>query len=76
MAFWGQNGDLRAPGSSHRILEEDRDEHNEFVISSAGRGIKVAEGGRYDDLVRRYRPPGNFGSAIFNHYTTVILSTI
>ncbi|CAB9500620.1 eIF-2-alpha kinase GCN2 [Seminavis robusta] len=51
-------------------LEEEKDEHNEFVISSAGRGIKVAEGGRYDDLVRKSRPPGNFGSAIFNHYTT------
>lgn len=32
-------------------------------------GIKVAEGGRYDDLVRRYRPPGNFGSALFTFYT-------
>jgi hypothetical protein len=26
MAFWRQNGDLRAPGSSQRILEEDRDD--------------------------------------------------
>lgn len=26
MAFWGQNGDLRASGSSLRILEEDRDD--------------------------------------------------
>jgi translation initiation factor 2-alpha kinase 4 len=32
-------------------------------------GVKVAEGGRYDDLVRKYRPPGNFGSAIFSFYT-------
>ena len=34
-------------------------------------GVKVAEGGRYDDLVRRYRPPGNFGSALLSFYTNV-----
>ena len=32
-------------------------------------GVLVAEGGRYDDLVRRYRPPGNFGSALLSFYT-------
>ena len=32
-------------------------------------GVKVAEGGRYDDLVRKYRPPGNFGSALLSFYT-------
>lgn len=32
-------------------------------------GIMVAEGGRYDDLVRKYRPPGNFGSALLSFYT-------
>ena len=31
--------------------------------------MKIAEGGRYDDLVRHFRPPGNFGSAQFNHYS-------
>jgi len=31
--------------------------------------LVVAEGGRYDDLVRRNRPPGNFGSIQINHYT-------
>lgn len=45
-------------------------DHNDFVISSAGPGIKLAEGGRYDDLVRKYRPPGNFGSALLTQYTT------
>ena len=39
-------------------------------MSRMGKGIKVAEGGRYDDLVRKSRPPGNFGSALFNAYTT------
>ena len=32
-------------------------------------GVMVAEGGRYDDLVRKYRPPGNFGSALLSFYT-------
>jgi histidyl-tRNA synthetase len=45
-------------------------ETNDKIISATGRGIKIAEGGRYDDLVRRSRPPGNFGSALFNAYTT------
>lgn len=33
--------------------------------------IKVAEGGRYDNLVRRYRPPGNLGSMNVNHYSNI-----
>jgi hypothetical protein len=33
-------------------------------------GVKVAEGGRYDDLVRKYRPPGNFGSTLLSFYTS------
>ena len=33
-------------------------------------GIKVAEGGRFDELVRRTRPPGNFGTSLTNEYTT------
>lgn len=36
---------------------------NDILIGSGGKGIKVAEGGRYDDLVRRFRPPGNLLSA-------------
>ncbi|VEU40406.1 unnamed protein product [Pseudo-nitzschia multistriata] len=42
---------------------------NDSLLSSSGKGIKVAEGGRYDELVRKSRPPGNFGSALFNTYT-------
>lgn len=42
---------------------------NDTLLASSGKGIKVAEGGRYDDLVRKSRPPGNFGSALFNTYT-------
>jgi hypothetical protein len=49
---------------------DDEFETNETIISSSGPGLKIAEGGRYDDLVRRYRPPGNFGSALLNQYTT------
>ncbi len=37
--------------------------------SYGGKGSRIAEGGRYDDLVRRFRPPGNFGSAIVDSYT-------
>lgn len=32
-------------------------------------GLKIAEGGRYDDLCRKFRPPGNFGDAVFDAYT-------
>jgi serine/threonine protein kinase len=48
----------------------DPGEHNDTLISPAGRGVKVAEGGDFSDLVRKHRPPGNFGSALFNYYTT------
>ena len=50
--------------------EYEEYETNDAIISSSGSGLKVAEGGRYDELVRRYRPPGNFGSALFNYYNT------
>ncbi|KAG7354267.1 serine/threonine protein kinase [Nitzschia inconspicua] len=32
-------------------------------------GIKVVEGGRYDEMCRKFRPPGNFGDAVFDMYT-------
>jgi len=48
----------------------DPNEHNEILISPTGRGIKIAEGGNFSDLVRRNRPPGNFASAVVNHYTS------
>jgi len=34
-----------------------------------GKGSRIAEGGRYDDLVRQFRPPGNFGSVQLEEYT-------
>jgi len=34
-----------------------------------GKGSRIAEGGRYDDLVRQFRPPGNFGSVQLDSYT-------
>ena len=34
------------------------DENNLKAFLANGRGIKIAEGGRYDDLVRHFRPPG------------------
>lgn len=54
-----------------RFFDElDQREHNDALSSTQGRGMKVAEGGDFSDLVRRHRPPGNFGSALFNFYTT------
>lgn len=47
---------------------DDGQVSNDMLLSS-GRGSKIAEGGRYDDLVRKSRPPGNFGSTLFHEYT-------
>lgn len=46
------------------------DETNDILLSQTGRGTKIAEGGEYSELVRRYRPPGNFATALVNYYTT------
>lgn len=43
-------------------------EHHEVLISPSGRGIKIAEGGNYSELVRRNRPPGNFSSSVSSQY--------
>lgn len=51
-------------------------ESNDKLLASNGVGVKVAEGGRYDDLVRRFRPPGNFGSALLDHYTAAPLPKV
>jgi hypothetical protein len=48
----------------------DSDEHNDFVISAGGLGIKVAEGGRYDDLVRPPRVANLYLSSFTNFFTT------
>lgn len=50
--------------------DSDDPETHDSVLASSGPGLKVAEGGRYDELVRRYRPPGNFGSSMLTQYTT------
>jgi len=49
--------------------QADLEHHNDALISSSGRGIKVAEGGNYSELVRKHRPPGNFATAFVNYYT-------
>eukprot|EP00536_Pseudo-nitzschia_multiseries_P005127 jgi/Psemu1/323755/estExt_fgenesh1_pg.C_930022 len=54
---------------SSRMPDDELRVTNDSLLSSSGIGIKVAEGGRYDELVRKSRPPGNFGSALFNAYT-------
>lgn len=42
----------------------DPEEHHDNL------GTRVAEGGHYSELVRRFRPPGNFASAAVSHYTS------
>lgn len=55
---------------SFRSSDIESNVTNETILSSSGKGIKVAEGGRYDELVRKARPPGNFGTALLSSYTT------
>mmetsp|Transcript_32678 Transcript_32678/g.49250 ORF Transcript_32678/g.49250 Transcript_32678/m.49250 type:complete len:460 (-) Transcript_32678:268-1647(-) len=43
---------------------------NDTLLSGDGKGVKFAEGGRYDDLVRRFRPPGNFATSQVNQYAS------
>ncbi|CAJ1930603.1 unnamed protein product [Cylindrotheca closterium] len=50
-------------------LTIDEQQSSDMLLSS-GKAFKIAEGGRFDDLVRKSRPPGNFGSALFHDYTT------
>jgi hypothetical protein len=50
-------------------------ETNDTILSS-GKAFKIAEGGRYDDLVRKSRPPGNFGSALFHEYTAAAIPKV
>lgn len=45
------------------------DETNDMLVSSSGRGVKVAEGGNFSDLVRKHRPPGNFAASFVSQYT-------
>uniref|UniRef100_A0A6U6FXU5 non-specific serine/threonine protein kinase n=2 Tax=Odontella aurita TaxID=265563 RepID=A0A6U6FXU5_9STRA len=47
----------------------DSTENIAVLCGNSGCGNKIAEGGRYDDLARKFRPPGNFGSVHFNQYT-------
>jgi len=42
---------------------------NNDRIIFGGKGTRLAEGGRYDDLTRQFRPPGNFGTVKVNDYT-------
>lgn len=40
-------------------LGSSKHENLESLMASCG--TRIAEGGRYDDLIRKHRPPGNFG---------------
>eukprot|EP00551_Chaetoceros_affinis_P010160 CAMPEP_0203676654 /NCGR_PEP_ID=MMETSP0090-20130426/25266_1 /ASSEMBLY_ACC=CAM_ASM_001088 /TAXON_ID=426623 /ORGANISM="Chaetoceros affinis, Strain CCMP159" /LENGTH=499 /DNA_ID=CAMNT_0050543261 /DNA_START=480 /DNA_END=1982 /DNA_ORIENTATION=+ len=46
---------------------------NDLLLSGASnpqQAIKIAEGGHYEELVRKFRPPGNFGSIQLDKYTS------
>ncbi len=44
---------------------------NDILLSSNPKlAVKIAEGGRYEDLVRKFRPPGNFASIQVDKYTS------
>lgn len=43
---------------------------SDALSAAKDEGIKIAEGGRYDDLVRRFRPPGNFATSQVDQYTS------
>jgi hypothetical protein len=43
---------------------------NDTLLSHPKQAVKVAEGGHYEDIVRRFRPPGNFGSVQLDKYTS------
>jgi len=51
-------------------ISDDSLEATANNLGQRKRAKLFAEGGRFDDLVRKYRPPGNFGSSISNLYTT------
>jgi histidyl-tRNA synthetase len=44
-------------------------DQDKMVDSSEISGLKIVEGGRYDDICRKFRPPGNFGDAVFDAHT-------
>ncbi len=50
--------------------ELDLLEINDALLAAKDKGVKIAEGGRYDDLVRRFRPPGNFATSQVDQYTS------
>lgn len=47
----------------------NNDDHADLKSAHKEDEMKIAEGGRYDDLVRKFRPPGNFGPTQFNIYS-------
>lgn len=46
------------------------DENNTLLSGNPKTAIKIAEGGHYEELVRKFRPPGNFGSIQLDKYTS------
>lgn len=41
--------------------------------NATSEGVKIVEGGRFEELIRKYRPPGNFGSTSVESYTSTAL---
>ncbi|KAL7563280.1 hypothetical protein ACA910_016641 [Epithemia clementina (nom. ined.)] len=51
-------------------FDDIKEETNDELILASGRGLKIATGGEFSELVRKNRPPGNFASTFLQHYTT------
>lgn len=58
---------IAIPSNYYDLAPSDKPETNDTLLSNTGLAIKIAEGGRYDDLVRKARPPG-MGLTAFNNY--------
>ncbi len=51
--------------------EPDKFDKNDLLLSgNPKQATKIAEGGHYEELVRKFRPPGNFGSVQLDKYTS------
>lgn len=55
---------------SNYFSDQTLQETNDELVMTSGRGMKVASGGDFSELVRKNRPPGNFAQTVVHSYTT------
>jgi serine/threonine protein kinase/histidyl-tRNA synthetase len=51
------------------VIQRSRLKNGGDEVAEKLEPVLFADGGRYDDLIRRFRPPGNFASVQLNRYT-------